>query len=69
MTHRDEPICPMTLGNMRQNGVRGLFVTCGLVTSTLLLTSMPGLTTSRYHRLGHACGARSAASLMPPRDY
>jgi len=25
---RDEPIEPMTLGNMRQNGVRGLFVTC-----------------------------------------
>jgi hypothetical protein len=22
---RDEPIRPMTLGNMRQNGVRGLF--------------------------------------------
>ena len=28
MTRRDEPIQPMTLGNMRQNGVRGLFVTC-----------------------------------------
>ena len=28
MTRRDEPIRPMTLGNMRQNGVRGLFVTC-----------------------------------------
>jgi hypothetical protein len=25
---RDEPIRPMALGNMRQNGVRGLFVTC-----------------------------------------
>ena len=25
---RDEPIEPMTLGNMRQNGVRRLFVTC-----------------------------------------
>ncbi len=24
----DEPIRPMTLENMRQNGVRGLFVTC-----------------------------------------
>ena len=22
MTRRDEPVCPMTLGNMRQNGVR-----------------------------------------------
>src|SRR5260221_14792506 len=28
MTRSDEPIQPMTLGNMRQNGVRGLFVTC-----------------------------------------
>jgi hypothetical protein len=28
MTRRDEPIQPMTLGNMRRNGVRGLFVTC-----------------------------------------
>jgi hypothetical protein len=28
MTRRDEPISPMTLGNMRQNGVRGLFATC-----------------------------------------
>jgi hypothetical protein len=28
-TRRDDPIQPMTLGNMRQNGVRGLFVTCG----------------------------------------
>jgi hypothetical protein len=28
MTRRDEPIRPMTLGNMRQNGVRGLYVTC-----------------------------------------
>jgi hypothetical protein len=27
-TPRDEPIKPMTLGNMRQNGVRGLDVTC-----------------------------------------
>jgi hypothetical protein len=32
MTRRDEPIRPMTLGNMRRNGVRGLDVTrqhCG----------------------------------------
>ena len=29
MTKPDEPIRPMTLGNMRQNGVRGLDVTCG----------------------------------------
>ena len=28
MTRADEPIHSMTLGNMRQNGVRGLFVTC-----------------------------------------
>src|SRR5260370_33469054 len=28
MTRGDEPICPMTLGNMRRNGVRGLDVTC-----------------------------------------
>jgi hypothetical protein len=28
MTRRDEPIRPVTLSNMRQNGVRGLFVTC-----------------------------------------
>ncbi len=28
MTGRDEPIQPMTLGNMRRNGVRGLDVTC-----------------------------------------
>jgi hypothetical protein len=28
MTRRDEPIRPMTLGNICQNGVRGLFVTC-----------------------------------------
>ena len=28
MTKSDEPIRPMTLENMRQNGVRGLFVTC-----------------------------------------
>jgi hypothetical protein len=28
VTRRDEPIEPMTLGNMRQNGVRGLSVTC-----------------------------------------
>jgi hypothetical protein len=32
MPRSDEPIRPMTLGNMRRNGVRGLFVTrtaCG----------------------------------------
>jgi hypothetical protein len=28
MPRSDEPIQPMTLGNMRQNGVRGLDVTC-----------------------------------------
>jgi hypothetical protein len=28
MARDDPPIRPMTLGNMRQNGVRGLFVTC-----------------------------------------
>ncbi len=28
MTRHDEPIRPMTLGNMRRNGVRGMFVTC-----------------------------------------
>jgi hypothetical protein len=28
MTRRDDPIRPMTLGNMCQNGVRGLYVTC-----------------------------------------
>jgi len=28
MTRSDEPIRPMTLGNMRRNGVRGLYVTC-----------------------------------------
>jgi hypothetical protein len=28
MLRRDEQIEPMTLRNMRQNGVRGLFVTC-----------------------------------------
>ncbi len=28
MSRPDEPIRPMTLGNMRQNGVRGLDVTC-----------------------------------------
>jgi hypothetical protein len=28
MTKPHEPIEPMTLGNMRQNGVRGLYVTC-----------------------------------------
>ena len=28
MTMRDEPIQPMTLGNMRQNGIRVLFVSC-----------------------------------------
>ncbi len=28
MAKNDPPIRPMTLGNMRQNGVRGLFVTC-----------------------------------------
>jgi hypothetical protein len=28
MPRRDEAIQPMTLGNMRQNGVRGLDVTC-----------------------------------------
>jgi hypothetical protein len=28
VTRPDEPINPMTLGNMRQNGVRGLCVTC-----------------------------------------
>jgi hypothetical protein len=28
MTHRPEPNGPMTLGNMRRNGVRGLDVTC-----------------------------------------
>ena len=27
-TRRDDPIQPMTLGNMRQKGVRGLDVTC-----------------------------------------
>jgi hypothetical protein len=28
MARDDEPIEPMTLGNMRQQGVRGLYVTC-----------------------------------------
>ncbi len=28
MARDDTPIRPMTRGNMRQNGVRGLFVTC-----------------------------------------
>jgi hypothetical protein len=28
MRRSDEPIQPMTLGNMRQNVVRGLYVTC-----------------------------------------
>jgi hypothetical protein len=28
MTRPDEPITPMTLGNMRHHGVRGLFATC-----------------------------------------
>jgi len=28
MSRYDGPIEPMTLGNMRQNGVRGLYVTC-----------------------------------------
>jgi hypothetical protein len=28
MPRSDEPIRPMTLGNMRQNGVHGLDVTC-----------------------------------------
>jgi DNA-directed RNA polymerase subunit RPC12/RpoP len=28
MARDDEPVRPMTLGNMRQNGVRGLDVTC-----------------------------------------
>jgi len=28
VARRKEPIQPMTLGNMRRNGVRGLFVTC-----------------------------------------
>ena len=28
MVRDDEPIRSMTLGNMRHNGVRGLFVTC-----------------------------------------
>ncbi len=28
MARDDAPISPMTLGNMRQNGVCGLFVTC-----------------------------------------
>jgi len=28
VARRNEPIQPMTLGNMRRNGVRGLFVTC-----------------------------------------
>jgi hypothetical protein len=28
MPRSEEPIQPMTLGNMRQNGVRGLYVTC-----------------------------------------
>jgi hypothetical protein len=28
MARDDEPIRPMTLGNMRENCVRGLFVTC-----------------------------------------
>ena len=28
MARNDEPIHPMTLGNMRNHGVRGLYVTC-----------------------------------------
>jgi hypothetical protein len=28
MTRPEEPTQPMTLGNMRQHGVRGLFATC-----------------------------------------
>ena len=29
MAKDEEPIRPMTLGNMRRHGVRGLFATCG----------------------------------------
>jgi len=31
MIRRDEPIQVMTLGNMRRNGVRGLYVTCSAI--------------------------------------
>ena len=47
----DEPIQPMTLGNMRQNGIRVLFVTCQALSTT-------GLTTSLCRPSARVCGAR-----------
>jgi hypothetical protein len=52
MTRRDEPIQPMTLGNMRQNGVRGLDVTCLHSATIQRSTSM-----CQCHPSAGVCGA------------
>ncbi len=68
MTRRDEPIRPMTLGNIRQNGVRGLFVTCLHCGHETASTWTPGLTMFRCRRSARGCGAASAATSEPMLD-
>jgi hypothetical protein len=53
MAKDDEPIRPMTLGNMRQHGVR-LFVTCGTAATSGRSIWTIGLMTPRCHRLARA---------------
>jgi len=66
MTPRDEPIRPMTLGNMYQNGVRGLYVTCSACGhhTELNVDAWPDDVTDR--RSARACGAPSAVTSAPP---
>jgi hypothetical protein len=53
MAKDDEPIRPMTLGNMRQHGVR-LFVTCRTAATSGRSIWTIGLMTPRCHRLARA---------------
>jgi hypothetical protein len=69
MAKDDEPIRPMILGNMRQNGVRGLFVTCSSCGyhSEVNVDAWPD-DTSRCRRSARACAVASAASSALRRD-
>jgi hypothetical protein len=50
MERLDAPIEPMTLGNMRANGVRSLAVSCMLCHHEAVVDAAPGTIASRCRR-------------------
>jgi hypothetical protein len=68
MTRQDEPIRPMTLGNMHQNGVRGLDVTCSACGYHTEVNVDAWMMTSPCHHSGPGCGVASAATSAPMPD-